>query len=170
MARRKRGSGEGLESISSLVTKVYPSKQPEEARAMRLFATWPKVVSERIAKNAAPVGFRSGVLTVHTATAAWANALSFESAQILGKLRARLPDVTVQRIAFRVGRLPELPEKVQPDPAPPRVIPLSALPDDVARELARIDDDALRESLTRAAAASLAEQTERAPKPKSRPQ
>ena len=124
---------------------------------MRLFATWPKVVSERIAKNAAPVGFRSGVLTVHTATAAWANALSFESAQILGKLRARLPDVTVQRIAFRVGRLPELPEKVQPDPQPPRVIPLSALPGDVARELARVRDDGLRERLTRAAAASLSE-------------
>jgi len=157
VSRRRRGHGEGLERLGPLIGKVYPAQQPEEARAMRLFGCWSKVVSKRIFQNARPVGFRNGVLTVHTATAAWANALTFESAQILAKLRARLPDVTVQRIAFRVGRLPEVPEQVEPRKPAPVLVPLSQLPEDFARELARIQDDGLRESVARAAAVSLAQ-------------
>jgi hypothetical protein len=168
MRRRKRGSGNALEALSTLVQKVYPADQPEEARAMRLFGSWSKVVPERIVKNARPVGFRGGVLTVHTATAAWANALSLESMQILQKLRARLPDVKVQRIAFRVGRLPELPEQVEPQKPPPRLVPLRDLPEDLARELARIHDDGLRDSVTRAAAMSLSEIAREPPGPRKR--
>jgi hypothetical protein len=156
VARRRRGRGEGLERLGPLIGKVYPANQPEEARAMRIFGCWSKVVSSRILENARPVGYRNGVLSVHTATAAWANALSFESAQILAKLRARLPDVPVQRIAFRVGRLPDLPEQVERRKPPPVLVPLSQLPEDFARELARIHDDGLRESVARAAAMSLA--------------
>jgi hypothetical protein len=166
MGRRRRGQGDGLESIAKLVDKVYPAQQPDEARAMRLLGCWGKVVSKRIVSNARPIGYRNGVLTVYTATAAWANALSFESAQILTRLRARLPDVPVQRIAFRVGRLPDLPEQIEPQKPPPRLVPLHDLPDDMARELAHIRDDRLRETVARAAAISLSE----AERPPTKPQ
>ncbi len=154
-----------MQALGELVGKVYPSQQPDEARAMRLLGCWSKVVSRRILDNARPVAYRNGVLTVYTATNAWANALSFEGAQILARLRARLPDVPVQRIAFRVGKLPELPEPIEPRGPKPRLLPLRDLPEDLARELARIHDDRLRESLTRAAVVSLSEPVRPSRKP-----
>jgi hypothetical protein len=139
------------------MTKVYPPSQPEEAQAMRIFGSWYKVVSTRILDNARPVQYRGGVLTIHTATAAWANALSFESVQLIAKLHARVPDVPLQRIAFRVGRLPELPERPALEAPARRLVPLRALPEDLARELARIHHDGLRDTVARAAAISLSE-------------
>jgi hypothetical protein len=58
---------------------------------------------------------------------------------------------------FRLGRLPELPERIKPEPPPPKLLPLDAIPDDVARELARVSHDGLREKLSRAIAVSLSE-------------
>jgi len=145
-----------MEGIGAVVARVYPSNEPEEARAMRVFGNWNRVVSERVLKNAVPVSLRAGVMTVHTATAAWANALSLESPQLLAKLRARVPDVTIARIAFRVGRMPVIPEQVAREKPTAPVVPLSELPEELARELAHIADDGLRESVARAAAAWLA--------------
>jgi hypothetical protein len=154
----RRGKREGgMDALSSLVGKVYPSQQPEEVRAMRLFGVFAKVIPERVQHNAAPVSFRNGVLTVHTTTSSWANALSLESTRIMGRLRARLPDVRVQRMVFRVGRMPELPEQVKEEPPLPPLIPLTALPENVARELAHIADDPLREAIARAAAVWLSD-------------
>lgn len=124
---------------------------------MRLFGAWVKVVPERIARNARPVSFQRGVLNVHTTTAAWANALTFESARIITKLRLRVTDVTVDRITFRMGKLPQVPEPIREQRPPPVLCPMAELPEPVARELARIGHDGLRESVARAVATSLAE-------------
>jgi hypothetical protein len=145
-----------MESLSALVPKVYPAEQPEEVRAMRLLGAWSRVVPERIWRNARPVAFRQGVLNVHTTTAAWANALSYESTRIISKLRMRVTDVNVQRITFRMGKLPEVPEPIRPQGPPPR-LRVGELPESIARELARITHDGLRESVARAVATSLAE-------------
>lgn len=149
---RRKGS---MEPLSALVTKVYPSHEPEEARALRVFGNWNRVVTERVLKNAAPVNLKYGVLTVHTSTAAWANALSLESSQLLAKLRVRVPDVTLSRIAFRVGKIPVIPDQVAREKEIIPTIPLRELPEEVARELAHIADDGLRESVARAASISL---------------
>lgn len=132
---------------------------------MRLFGAWSKVVSERISRNARPVSFRQGVLNVHTTTAAWANALTFESTRIITKLRMRVKDVSVQRITFRMGKLPEVPELIRPQQPPPRLCPVSELPESVARELARIGNDGLREAVTRAVTTSLSEAIPRVMRP-----
>jgi hypothetical protein len=163
MRRRREG---GLEAMGSLVGKVYPSQQPEEVRAMRVFGAFGKVVSARVQGNAGPVAFRNGVLTVHTTTSSWANALSLESGQIIARLRLRLPDVPVQRIAFRVGKLPQLPETVAEEKPAAKLLPLTHLPEEVARELARIGDDGLREAVAHAASISLAEPAPRPKKPR----
>src|SRR3954454_12667975 len=154
--RRSRRKG-GLDMLSSLMTKVYPSTQPEEVRTTRIFGAFTKVVSQRVQNNAGPFRFRNGVLTVHTTTSSWANALSLESSQIIGRLRARLPDVPVQRMVFRVGRIPTMPDTVKEEPPLAPLLPLTSLPENVARELARIPNDALRETVARAAAVSLSE-------------
>lgn len=154
MPRRRQG---GIEGLSSLVGKVYPSQQPDEVRAMRVFGAFGKAMPARVQGNAGPVSFKAGVLTVHTTTASWANALSLESGQIIARLRLRIPDVPVQRIVFRVGKLPELPDTVKEEKPGVKLLPVTQLPEDVARELARIGDDGLREAVAHAASISLAE-------------
>lgn len=162
MRRVRKGKAGKLEQIGTLIGKVYPAHEPDEARALRVFAAYARAVPERILRNARPVHYQRGVLTVHTATAAWANALSLESAQLLGKLRFRLRDMPLSRIVFRVGKLPELIETVQPLPPPPRLMPLAQLPEELARELARIHHDGLRERVARAMAVSLGDSEPRA--------
>jgi hypothetical protein len=146
-----------MQTLGGLLRKVYPAEAPDEAHAIRLLGCWGRVVSERILSNARPVFYRAGVLTIHTASASWANALSLEAPALLAKLHARAPDVPLQRLLFRLGRLPDLPEQIKPQPPPPQLLPLDSLPDDVARELARVGHDGLRERLSRAIAVSLAE-------------
>lgn len=158
--RRRRGL---LVGLSDLIPKVYPASEPDEAKALRVFAAYCRSVSERVLDNARPVRFQEGVLMVNTSTSTWANALSLESTQILADTRRRSRGVKVTRIVFRSGPLPELPPAA---PISPKLVPigLEQLPDQVAKELAGISDDALRDAVTRAAVTSLSLKTEPAKK------
>ena len=150
-----------MQTLGGLMRKVYPAQAPDEAHAIRLLGCWGRIVSERILANARPVFYRAGVLTVHTTSASWANALTLEAPALIAKLRARAPEVPLQRMQFRLGRLPDLPAQIKPQQPPPALLPIDALPHDVARELARITHDGLRERLSRAIAVSLAEPIKR---------
>jgi len=154
--RRRRSP---LVGLSELIPKVYPSSEPEEARAQRVFNAYCRSVSERVLENARPVRFQEGVLMVNTSTSTWANALSLESVQIIAETRRRSRGVKIAKIVFRAGPLPELPKKA---PISPKLVPigLEQLPDQVARELAGIADDALRDAVTRAAVTALSLKTE----------
>jgi hypothetical protein len=103
--------------------------------------------------NAGPVRFRDGVLTVHTSTSAWADVLSLDTPEILPKMRARLSGIELKRIAFRSG--PFTPPKRPPPSPKPEHIDLSALPQVVAKELAYISHDRLRDAVARAAFTAL---------------
>lgn len=153
MNKRRRG---GIEGISALIARAYPSREPAELSAIRAFAWWNKVVSAKILKNARPVRMYRGVLTVHTATSAWANSLQYESEHLLAAIHKLAPEAKLKKMHFRVGPLPEL-------IAPPRLkkqlakaVPLTELPESVARELAKIRDDRVRDAVARAAAVGLA--------------
>jgi hypothetical protein len=151
MMRRRRGL---LVGLSDLIPKVYPGSEPEEAKSLRVFGAYCRSVSARVLDNARPVRFQEGVLMVNTSTSTWANALSLESTQILSDTRRRARGVKVMKIVFRTGPLPLLPPIA---PIAPKLVPiaLDQLPDQVARELAGINDDALRDAVTRAAVTSL---------------
>lgn len=150
MARRK-GSMVG---ISGLIPKVYPAGEPPEMQVMRLMGSWGKVVNPRVLRNARPVHFRHGVLTVHTATSAWADALSLDSEELLAKLRARVSGLRIRSLRFRTGPLPELPEQFREVKRPP-LLPLEQLPEELARALAHVQDDRLRDAIQTAARATL---------------
>jgi hypothetical protein len=154
--RRRRGL---LTGLSDLIPKVYPSSEPEEAKMLRVFAAYRRSVSARVLENARPVKLYEGVLMVNTSTSTWANALSLESTQILADTRARSRGVKVTKIMFRAGPMPELPPAA---PIAPKLVPigLDQLPDQVARALAGISDDALRDAVTRAAVTSLSQKYE----------
>jgi len=155
MVRRKRG---GMSHISGLVARAYPRSEPPDVSAMRAFAWWCKAVPVRVLKNARPVRFSRGVLTVHTSTSAWANTLQLESERFLQAIAQHAPEATVKKISFRVGALPDMPLPPRKKPELPLPGPLLELPESVARELVRIANDELRNAVARAASTGLAEQ------------
>lgn len=125
---------------------------------MLVHSFWCRSVPERVVQNARPAHLTRGTLTVHTKSAAWANTLQLESETLLLAMRARYPHCGVTRLVFRVGRLPDLPLPVRPPPPKAPAIPVSELPEPVARELARIQDDRLRSAVHRAIAMGLSEE------------
>jgi hypothetical protein len=150
---KKRGGGPT--PLSHLVHAVYPSREPEEAQAIRVFAWWRRAVPARVFARARPVKLSHGVLLVHTATSAWATELDYLSEQLLASVQKHAPHARVRALRFRVGPLPEAPVSTRPEPPRRAPIPVRVLPEELARVLARIDDDALREAIGGAASVAL---------------
>jgi hypothetical protein len=118
-----------------------------------LVELWPRAVGDTIAANAWPARFtRDGILVVHTSASAWA----FELTQLEATLRERLGEQAPTRLKFVVGPLPE-PAADAGDEARERRPEPS--PDDVARAaelVVDLDDENLRNLVSRAASLSLA--------------
>jgi hypothetical protein len=146
-----------MENLAVLVAKVYPGQSREDLDAVRAFGAFMRALSTRVLNNARPVRLLRGTLFVHTSNSAWANSLQLESSALLAKIKRVAPDARIRRLSFRSGPMPEAALPAPYTPLPPREIELRELPEEVARELAHIRDDALREAVTRAAAVGLAE-------------
>jgi hypothetical protein len=158
--RKDKRSGD-LEALADLVRQVYPAREPADAAAIRVFTWWRRAVPERVYMRARPVRLASGVLWVHTATSAWAAELEHLKEQLLASVQKHAPEANVRGIRFRVGPLPELPKSTRPERPRPAPIPLAVLPDALARALAGIDDDDLREAIGQAASVSLGRENSR---------
>jgi hypothetical protein len=146
-----------MENLSALVAKVYPGRGQEEWAAVRVFGAFVRTLSPRVLQNARPVRFARGVLTIHTINSAWANSLQLESESILTRLVRQTPGLRISKLVFRSGPLPDAALPIPEEPEPKRSVALDKLPEDVARALAHIHDDALREAVTRAALMGLAD-------------
>ncbi len=121
-------------------------------------AAWPEAVGDAIAANAWParVG-RDGTLHVHASSSTWA----FELAQLEPTLRARLRgllgDTAPARLRFAVGNVPAPAAPTTTDPTPaPTLSPSEEDLEQAAGIAAGIEDEGLRKSVQRAAAALLA--------------
>jgi hypothetical protein len=151
MAKRRGG----MKDIGALIDSAYPSRDRSGVAAAQAFAAWIAAVPARIADNARPVRLRKGLLTIHTATSTWAHSLGFEAEDILRRMGEHRVGLKVDRIIFRVGPLPPLSTSMGPEAKPRPVVPLEALPEQLARELAHVRDDDLREKIAKAAALDL---------------
>ena len=118
---------------------------------------WPAVVGDAIARAAWPQRIsRDGTLLVATVSSTWAFELGLLADDILGKLAAAIREGAPTALRFAPGPVPEPPA---PTPADAAVAPPAV--DDETRRLATeltsaMSDDDLRETIARAAAASLA--------------
>ncbi|HEY6880755.1 MAG TPA: DUF721 domain-containing protein [Polyangiales bacterium] len=147
--------------LAALIRSAYPSREPDEVLAIRAFHGWRRAVSERTYRNARPVRFKEGTLTVHTATSAWCSELEFDKERLLRDLKKNAPEARVRTLRFRVGPLPDLNVGTRPlrPPVPPVVV--ATLPERLARTLASIDDDELREAINAAASVGLGRDAQR---------
>jgi predicted nucleic acid-binding Zn ribbon protein len=123
-----------------------------------LTAAWPEVVGDAIARHAWPLRIaRDGTLHVATASATWANELTFLADEIAERLRARTGSDRPARLKCAVGPTPE---SAQPPARPPEPLPTAnEMPTGVVSAAntaaSSIDDPELRELVARAARASL---------------
>jgi hypothetical protein len=121
-------------------------------------SAWPTLVGEAVARNAWPLRLsRDGTLHVATASATWAHELDLLQETILEAFRVRLGERAPARLRFAAGPIPEPPavsERIDmPSPNPIEVPPEIA--SEAAAAAAEIDDEELREIVSRAARASL---------------
>lgn len=112
--------------------------------------TWRRAVGERIADRAEPGRLRGGVLTLHVASAAWAQELSFFVPDILARVTAL--GVRATSLRFRVRpNIAEPTARSAARAAPPR----AALPPELEARLANVTDPALRAAIAEAATLGL---------------
>jgi hypothetical protein len=112
---------------------------------------WGRVVGERIAARTEPGVTRGRELTVHVASASWAQELSLLVTEILARLKAA--GVHVDTVRFRVK---EIAPRFKDPAAIKPIYRKAALPSPLTQHLERIDDPELRDAIGEAAALWLA--------------
>jgi hypothetical protein len=123
----------------------------------RIVSAWPEAVGPAVARNAWPSRIaRDGTLHVTTSSSSWAFELGQLEPTVREQLAAALDGDAPPKLRFAPGRLPE------PDLPPEQAVSgRRPTPGPEERELAAslaaaVEDDRLRELVSRAAAASLA--------------
>jgi hypothetical protein len=156
---RSKGRGGSPSPLAALVRVVYPTREPDEVTAIRVFHAWRRAVPERIFRRARPVRMQNGVLYVNTATSAWASELEHMKERLLAAIHRRAPEARVRGVRFRVGPLPELTSGSRPERSAVPPVVVANVPEPLARVLANIDDDDLREAIRGAACVVLGRAT-----------
>lgn len=72
-----------------------------------LGAAWSEIVGAENARNSHPAGVADDTLTIVTTSSVWSQQLSYLHDRVLESVRARLPKCAIERLRFRVGKLPE---------------------------------------------------------------
>jgi hypothetical protein len=122
-----------------------------------IVAAWPVAVGPAIAANAWPGRVaRDGTLHVATGSSAWAFELTQLSGDVLARLQEHLGEACPSALRFAVGPLPE--GGVEAEQVRDRTVPKPTPEQAEASEriAAAIEDEALREAVAKAIAASLA--------------
>jgi hypothetical protein len=112
---------------------------------------WRRVVGERIAARTEPGAKRGRELTVHVASASWAQELSLLVSEIVVRLKAA--GIGVDTVRFRVKEI------AAPTRDPAALKPVyrkAALPAPLSKQLEGIEDSELRDAIGEAAALWLA--------------
>jgi hypothetical protein len=140
--------------IEQELGRLTPTGSPDMAAIVR---AWPAAVGDEIARRAWPARVaRDGTLHVNAVDSIWAFQLGTLAATILEQLREHIGEATPQALRFAPGPVPEpaadpASEGLSRPPAPTEQEAAAG-----ASLAASIDDSELRETVARAAAASLA--------------
>ena len=123
---------------------------------LELVAAWPQAVGTEIARNAWPARLaRDGTLHVSTSSSTWAFELTQLEPDVLAQLRAKLTEDVPKKLRFAPGPLPAPAEEPAPENNPDRLVASAEARSQAASLAAEIENEELRETVARAAAASL---------------
>jgi len=120
----------------------------------RLQKQWGVLVGEVVAAHTWPARIKFRKLHVAVDNSVWLHQLRYRKATILENIQAQMEELQLEDIIFRIGELPELREDDGDGSAEP--LPVSSDARKTAHEYARpVNDDELRDSLTRVMAKAL---------------
>ena len=112
-ARRRRKS-QPIQ-VGNLVQAVLGDLGLEAAaRSYRVGERWEEAVGSQVARHCRPIALRNGVLEARVDSSVWCQQLQLQTPQILASLREVLGDEAPSGLRFRVGPLPEMPERRAP--------------------------------------------------------
>ncbi|HET6274687.1 MAG TPA: DUF721 domain-containing protein [Candidatus Cybelea sp.] len=93
--------------LSDALTGWGPAERGAPSDPILLLeAGWSDIVGPEVAQNSHPERIAAGTLTIVTRSSAWSHQLSFLGEHIANAVAARLPGAGIERLRFRVGRLP----------------------------------------------------------------
>ena len=122
-----------------------------------IVGAWPGLVGDQIARNAWPARLaRDGTLHVATSSSAWAFELAQLAPDVLGRLRAALPEEAPTALRFAPGKLPEAAPEPSVAAGKRRATPSAEHLQAAAELTAPIEDENLRKVVAKTAAESLA--------------
>jgi hypothetical protein len=146
-----------MERVEGSVRRELERFGPGDAGVVAILRAWPGAVGAENARRAWPARLgRDGTLLVHATDSIWAYQLGMLGAEIAERLRAELGESAPARLKFVPGPVPTPPPT--PSGGSAGGVPSVEQADAAAgAELAAaIEDEKLRETVARAAAASLA--------------
>lgn len=113
-----------LKPLGEALGAWSPAQSPrwEKEPHVLLAAVWPDIVGEEIARNSHPTRIAGGTLAIVTRSNAWSQQLSFFAERILAAVRARIAHTPVERLQFRVGKVPAA-RVLRPAAAVPPLVP-----------------------------------------------
>ncbi len=122
---------------------------------------WKAIAGPFVASHTWPTRIRFHTLHVAVENSVWLHQLTYLKATLLEKIQSEMREINLEDIIFRIGDIPESPEPLDHDTAPPiaeKAAERQISPD--ARKTADawasgVQDKALRESLTRIIATAL---------------
>lgn len=152
-----KGKGRGGPPLllSAILQKVSPSKELQEQGFVTAFQWWERCVPRRVHNNARPVRIHKHTLIVHTSNPTWSQELTLLKQKLLEAIRAFAPHLAVRDIRFQTGKLPDLNATDRTEVPLRQVIPLSALPESLAKALVQLRSDDLRIAIQKAASITL---------------
>lgn len=127
----------------------------EEVRQAFVFAAWRSVAGGQVAQRTSPLTVEDGRLVIAVADKTWKRNLETLAAQLLFRLNASLGKPMIDFIEFRIDRsVFELSGRGHTRPEPPAPAP----PVELSVSARKIRDEALRETVLKAAANCIARQ------------
>ena len=146
-----------MERLEGSVRRELERFGPGDAAVVAILRAWPAAVGAENARRAWPARLgRDGTLLVHATDSIWAYQLGMLATEILERLRAELGESAPARLKFVPGPVPTPPAARTGERAV-GAPPVEQTDAAAGAELAAgIEDDKLRETVARAAAASLA--------------
>jgi hypothetical protein len=151
MARRRRKKMIAPEALQNVLARAGEDRFATNRTPLPPHV-WAAAVGARIAERTRPLAIENGVLVVRAATSVWASELQLLSDALVARLRAA--GVAVRALRFRVGTIEPPDRSIELRTA--RVPRPIALHPQVARVLARVKDEELRETIAEAARSNLA--------------
>jgi hypothetical protein len=161
MARRPQRAHSAPEALRAILDRAGENRFARTREAIPA-GLWREALGARIAERAFPISLEEGTLLLRVPTSVWANELSMLADEIRARLKER--GVIVRELRFRVGAVPVV--ERPPERRIARSVPVvREVPEELARDLATVNDPELRHAIESAAAANLAWQTVTRPAP-----